>query len=238
MDTKVKLFDYGKSYIRTFDNSDNNPRFLIESKCTVIDRGKTDEYYLGAPCKGEHTYSDKELFVRKAFELFPLFHKDATLVFRRFKHYVPTEKGEYKKTYGKKEIWGDREFIIKEIEGELLNTPEKIVKAVKDGVFLMGRIVIKKGIKVIIDFPIKTINTYENQWQVDTGPIVAPDFYKYPVDGISSFNLAFIAFNSLNLAEVMTESLVQFIQGCSAVFVARDDMVFKIENPEFYIYAV
>lgn len=230
----LKFFDFGSSFVMSINGGDNNPRFLIESKCTVIDRGKTEEYYLVSKCKGENTYAKDKLFVGTSFGLFPVFGKDETLAFRRFRYFKGNELGEYKRIYKKGEIWGDRKFIIREVEGELLDTPEKIIKATEDGRKLMGRLKIKKGIEVIIDFPIKTINTFKDQWQVDTGYIPYLDFYKYPVEKISSFSMGFIAFNSFNVAEILTEGLIELIPGCSAIFLATDKEVFKIPNPEIY----
>ena len=125
MDTKVKIFDYGNSFVMSFGGDDNSPRFLVDSICTVNDRGNTDKYYLAKNCKGENTYDRKDLFMTTSFDLFPVFHKDSTLAFRKFKYYIPTEKGEYKRTYKKGKMWGDREFLIKEVDGELLDTPKK-----------------------------------------------------------------------------------------------------------------
>ena len=234
----IKLFDFGNSFVQTCDNTDNNPRFLIDAKCTVTDRGNIDEYYLVEKCKGENTYSKTDLFVNNIFDLFVLFGKDETLAFRKFKYYTLPEKREYKKRYGKGEIWGEREFLIREVNGELLDTSEKIIKATKNGRRLMGRFVIKKGIKVVIDFPIKTINTFKNQWQVDTGFIPYPNFYEYPVYKINSFSMGYIIFNSFGLVEIATEKLVELVDGCQAVNVAQYGDICKITNPEIYIYAV
>jgi len=235
--SKLKLFEYGKSFVQSYGNKDNNPRFLIEARCTMIDRGNVDEYYLAARCKGEHTYSAVELFEKNSFEFFPLFHKNETVVFRKFKYYIPGEKDEYKKTYKKKEIWSERKFLIKEIEGKLLNGTKEIINATEEGKELMGRLVVTKGSKAIIDFPIKTINTFKDQWQVDTGSIVYPNFYKYPVEKILSFSLAFVAMNHHNIAEVITEGLIEPF-GQQPISIAHDDAVIKIEHPEFYIYAI
>jgi len=234
----IKIFDYGKSFVLGINSKDNNPRFLIESKCTITDRGKTEDYYIVSKCKGEFTYSKDDLFVRNAFGLFPIFGKDETLTYRKFKYYKPGEEGEYKRAYKKGEIWGERKFIIREVEAELLDTAEKIVKATEEGRVLMGRFRIKKGIEVIIDFPIKTINTHEDQWQVDTGYILYPNFYKYPVDKISSLSMAFIAFNSFGVLEVSTEGLMELVPGCNAMYIARDNEFSKVANPDISIYAI
>jgi hypothetical protein len=234
----LKFFDFGNSFVMAINSKDNNPRFLIESKCTVIDRGKTEEYYLVEKCKGENTYAKSKLFVDTSFGLFPIFNRNETLAFRKFKYFKGSELGEYKRRYDKWEIWGDKKFIVREVEGELIDTSEKIIKATEEGRKLMGRLRIKKGIEVIIDFPIKTINTFKNQWQVDTGYIPYPDFYKYPVEKISSFGMGFIIFNNFNVAEVATEGLMELIPGCQAIYIATDKDVSVIPNPEIYIYAV
>jgi len=234
----TKLFEYGNSFIQTCDNTDNNPRFMVDAKCTITDRGNTEDYYLAEKCKGENTYSKKDLFVGNVFDLFVLFGKDETLAFRKFKYYTLPEKGEYKKVYKKGEIWGDRKFLIREVDGELLDTSEKIIKATISGRRLMGRLIIKKGVKIIIDFPIKTINTFNDLWQVDTGFIPYPNFYEYPVYKIKSFKMGYIIFNSFNLIEIATENLTELVDGHPAVNVAQYNDISKITNPEIYIYAV
>jgi hypothetical protein len=121
METKkpsdIKLFDYGKSFVQTENNPENTPRFLVESRCVIIDGDNTEEYYLAARCKGEHTFDYQDLFESKCpFDFFPLFNKKETLVFRKFKFYLPGEVGEYKKKYGSSAPWGDKVISIKEIE--------------------------------------------------------------------------------------------------------------------------
>ena len=238
METKIKLFEYGKSFVQTYDNADNTPRFLIESRCIINDRGKTDAYYLVSSCKGENTYDKHNLFKSVSYLLYPVFHEKETLTFRKFKYFKNGEVGEYKKTHKEGTIWGKRKFLLKEIDGELLDTSEKIVKAVKDGRCLIGRLKIKKGIEVIIDFPIKTINVHDDQWQVDTGYILYPEFYKYPVERISSLSMGFIAFSNLNIVEVMTEGITQLIEGSDALFICNDKDISRITNPDIHIYAV
>ena len=217
----LKLFDYGKSFVIT-NGTGNSPRFLIEAKC----RFDGKDYYLGAKCKGENTFADKELFKRNSFEFYPLFSEDETIVFRRFGYYLPFETGEYKKIYRNTESWGDKEFIIKEAEPtEPLDTSEKIISAIERCVPIMGRLVYGNA---IMDFPVKTINRRSEEWQVDTGPI------PFPVD--YSFGLAFIAFNSFKLVEVIIDGLVRV--GNSNLLVVRGDKVITIKNPEIYLYAV
>lgn len=237
METEIKLFDYGNSFV-VCNGQDNNPRFLVESRCVITDRGKTETYYLTARCKGEDTFSKDKLFIENSFDLFPLFGEEETITFRKFKWYKPNECGEYKKRHKKGEIWGDRKFLIKETEGELLDTSEKIIKATLEGRNLMGRIRINKGIEVVIDFPIKTINTFGEKWQMDTGPIPFPEFYKYPVYKIGSFHMAFICFNNLNRAEVIMENLVELVPGVPALFITNYNEIIEIKNPEICIYAV
>ena len=217
----LKLFDYGKSFVIT-NGTGNSPRFLIEARCRFDGR----DYYLGAKCKGENTFADKELFERNSFEFYPLFGEDETIIFRRFGYYLPFETGEYKKIYRNIESWGEKEFIIKEVEStELLDTSEKIISAIEKCVPIMGRLVYKNA---VIDFPVKTINKYLKEWQVDTGPIPFPINY--------SFGLAFIAFNNFKFAEVIIDELT-LIKG-TTIIVVRGNKIITINNPEIYLYAL
>ncbi len=238
----IKIFEYGKSFIQTTNNSENTPRFLVDSKCTIINGDKVEEYYLGAKCKGENTFAKDKLFQELSFEFFPVFSNDKTLIFRRFKWYLPSELEEYKKLYNKGELWGNRKFVIKETEpSEVLNTQKEIKEATLAGKPIMGRIVIVhpvSGIKAILDFPIKTMNVNGKEWQVDTGPIIFPDLGLYPIQKILSFSLSFIAFNSFNFIEAIMESIVQINGTNPVVYIARDEGILRIKNPEIYLYSI
>ena len=59
--------------------------------------------------------------------------------------------------------------------------------------------------RVLIEYPIKTVNANERDWvfQPDTGPILLPDLNRAPTDLLGGMELAYIAFNQADWAEVV-----------------------------------
>lgn len=236
METKntsnIKFFDYGKSFVITENHPTNTPRFSIEAKCTMDDQ----EYYLCAPCKGENTYAEESLFTIKPFEFTPIISKEEILLFRKYNFFNSEEKNEYKKAYIGNDIWGEKKFFIKEAKAkELLDSPEKINNAVKNGLPIMCRLVIKQNDKsATIDFPIKTINVHKDNWQVDTGVLPIPDLTgKYPYK-IFAFNLAYVAFNSFDSVEFLIRNLFEI----EKYFIISPCETLKIKDPEIYLYSL
>ncbi len=243
METKrtdtIKFFDYGHSFITASGHPKNNPRFMVEAICTLTDEfGEVDTYYQAAPCKGEHTFAKEKLFEENSFDFLPIIHEKQVLVFRNWRFYNYDERVAYKKAYDSKVLWGDKHYFIKEVgTKELLNTPEKIVKATNDGLAMMCRIVLKgkDKRKAVIDFPIKTINTFMNQYQIDTGPILFPDLKGIYPCKIFTFNLSHVAFNSFDFADFIIEGLTELF---GQYTVARYCRVITIDKPELYLYSV
>lgn len=236
METKkfsdIKFFDYGRSFVITENHKENTPRFLIESKCTIDDK----EYYLCAPCKGENTYAEEDLFVAQPFEFTPVINKEELLFFRKFNFFNDREKDEYKKAYIGEDVWGTKKFLIKEVKAKkLLDTYKKIYSVTEKGFPIMCRIVIRKNDKTTtIDFPVKTINVNKEKWQVDTGVIAIPDLTCKSPYQIFSFNLGYIAFNNFNSVEF----ILREFQKIGNYSVVSPYTIFKIKDLEIYLYSL
>lgn len=228
----IKFFDYGKSFVITENNKKNTPRFLIESKCTI----DNEEYYLCAPCKGESTYAEESLFSSPPFEFTPIIHKEELLFFRRFNFFNDSEKNEYKKAYIGEDIWGNKKVSIREvIAKELLDSHKKIFEAVRKGKPIMCRIIIKKnGKTATIDFPIKTINVNNNEWQVDTGVLAVPDLTMKSPYQIFTFNLGYVAFNNFKWVEFITRDF----QKIGEYLIVVPYTIFKIKDLKIYLYSL
>ena len=228
------IFEYGTSFVNTKNHAFNTPRFLIEAKCTIRDGENYSDYYLCAPCKGEHTFAKKDLFEKKSFEFTPVFGDDNTLVFRKFGFFNNNELNEYKKVYDRTELWGDKEVNVKYKEGKLLDN-KSVIESTKNGKQIMGRVYFEKnGYSATIDFPVKTINIGKKKWQVDTGAIIFPDFTKQSPYQIFLFDLAFIAFNNFKSAEVIGRDLCSF----GNYWIAHYCKSLTIKNPKIYLYAI
>lgn len=58
----MSAIDFARSYMRWF-GAVNNVRILVDAACTLTDdaTGKSETYYLIAPCRAENTHGDTKL---------------------------------------------------------------------------------------------------------------------------------------------------------------------------------
>ncbi len=105
-----------------------------------------------------------------------------------------------------KEAWTDLWISISEVEGQKLETFDKIAAATFDGAPLVARTEYSDGgYEICLEYPIKTFNVSERErvFQTDTGPIILPDFSadRKAEFFIERFDLAFAAFNNADWIE-------------------------------------
>ena len=198
----MEICDYSKSSINwtaQHDSTDTRKpghmpwdnkavRILIDSRCEIIDKqtGTSEWFYLITPCRTEWMYRDDVLW-----------QDDPNLEF----------VGIFSKTYSKS---GHVEVPNKSITQQYMNAAEKTSDALIDfhtnlsfykniNELISDTDVIKATLdlhplvatteidspdgksKVIIEYPIKTMNFVEERkrFQVDTGPVIFPDFDKF-----------------------------------------------------------
>ena len=91
------------------------------------------------------------------------------------------------------------------IEGDVCADNSAIVRATLSNLPLVGQTEIADeatGARAILQYPIKTMNvrpaegTKPDLFQVDTGPMLVPDFAASPVPDIRRFEPAFVAYNA------------------------------------------
>lgn len=175
----MKTCDFSRSFV-TFvgKGRSNNARIQVEARCTMVDvsDGSKEEYHLVASCKSEDTYGKGVLFYEPNYDFCGIFSSKEFILIRVGAPYKPNE------------TIGDNEGFFEEVgrgivmaEEEMLADNEAIVKATLDNHLLNGRTTITDPAgryRAVIEFPIKTMNANDirNIYQVDTGPILLPDF--------------------------------------------------------------
>jgi len=91
-------------------------------------------------------------------------------------------------------------------QGELLEDPAEVVEAILGNRILVGRTTYEdERYRVQLEYPIKTVNANERDvfFQPDTGPVLIPDLSREPADLIAGLELAYIAFNKPDWAELL-----------------------------------
>lgn len=193
----METCDFSRSFI-TFvtQNKTNNARIQVESRCIIADKqsGNKETYYLVASCKGEDTYGNGRLFLMPNYDFCMIYSSTDFMIIR---------------THGNAELnnttvgdnhghFLDVHFNIKLAEDKILESNDAIVKATLENRILNGRTEIwNDKYSAIIDFPIKTMNVNDVKimYQVDTGPVLLPDFASTKERFVERFNLAYVAYN-------------------------------------------
>ena len=113
---------------------------------------------------------------------------------------------------------------VEQVNAEALMTAQAAVDAILANRRLVARTGWDEdGHHVVIDFPVKTVNANERDvvFQPDTGPVLVPDLSMETHRWIEGLQLAFIAFNRFDWAELLIREPVRVADGVSAWHYAR-----------------
>ncbi len=156
---------------------------------------KTEDYFLVASCKGEDTYGKGNLFLIPSYDFCMIYSMDEFMIIRT--HYN-AERDNTTVGYNRVHFL-DVHFNIRMKDANILKYNEEIISATFANHVLNGYTEIHDSngkYHAMIEFPIKTmnVNNIDNMYQVDTGPILLPDF-AIAKHMIECFKLAYVAFN-------------------------------------------
>jgi len=210
----------------------NNARFPLECVCR-INKGQgagaqTVEYVLGASCKAEQVHVCENIWHAPAADMCLIAAKDEFLVIKSWDRNdrgvmlsPPTLGPQPERQAGKcSEAFTDMNIDLREVSGQLLTTTEEIVAAVLANRPLVSQteFALADGSKVFLEYPVKVINASEREmfYQVDTGPILAPDATAFDgMNAISALRLAFMAHNTLGCTEMLLNVPTEIAPGLS-----------------------
>ena len=198
----MKTCDFGRSFVTFVTRGrGNNARIQVEARCELTDaQGATEEYFLVASCKGEDTYGKGVLFLDPNYDFCAIFSRKEFMIIRVGVPYAPKNT-----IAANADRFDDVLFDIKMADAEILESDAAVVKATLAGRVVNGRTEIadKAGRRhAVIEFPVKTMNVHDikNLYQVDTGPILLPDFESPKERTVERFQLAFVAYNKADEA--------------------------------------
>ena len=198
--------DYGRSFVLG-NASFNHVRFVPEARTRVVmPDGSHEDYIHCAACKSEDTFAEKDLFYEDNYDFTPIFGPEVGVIFRRKGWLNP----DYKSIVPSKELWEGQVYRLIEAKSHReLSTNAEIIEATLNWqpIVTQTQLTGKTGRKVIVECPVKTLNTHSKngQYQTDTGPIawLDPDGdWQTPAEGLA---LAFIAFNAPHFADFIIE---------------------------------
>jgi hypothetical protein len=194
-----------RPYARHNTPHGNMARIQLDAIIDVVDResGQTERFVLICPCRTEWVYAEDRLFQLPSREYRNIY----SLTQQRSMLRDITHQGEI--TRGSP-VSNDFRSLTIDVRpyrrAPLLKTSAEIVAATAKGTPLVARTRIddpKRPLSYVLEYPIKTMNFQPktNSFQVDTGPLLVPDFQSEEENAIDCLEMAHVAYNRLDRAE-------------------------------------
>lgn len=199
----MQVCDFGRSFATfTTQGRGNNARIQVEAICDLSVGGKTTRYVLVASCKSEDTYAEDNLFRQPNYDFCAIFSDTQYDIIRV---YLPLT-GEWRDPGPIEHRFEGVSIDLRMAEGAGCASAEEIVRTTLANAPLVGITELSdqaSGMTARLEYPIKTMNVNDLQWlwQVDTGPVIVPDFGREVPLAIQRLDLAFVACNRPDRAE-------------------------------------
>jgi len=183
----------------------NKARIQLEAIVDVIEEadGSREQFVLIAACRSEWVYAESGLFQLPSREYRNIY----SLEEERTMGSGITHDGE--RTRGKPVTDTFRSIEIDVARfgtSRVLEDAAAINEATENNVPLVGRTEIRgEGRAYVLEYPIRTMNfrPENSSFQVDTGPLLAPDLESAEAKSIDRLEMAYIAYNRLDRAELI-----------------------------------
>jgi hypothetical protein len=203
----VQIVDFANSYVTFFTKPHqgaNIARIQVDAVCTLTERdGASETFYLIAPCRSERMYQDDQLFQMPNYEFSGIFALDECLILRT--HWTSDRE---QPEYGRNRDRFDHVAIDirHHSEAQAVTDRAAIVEATLANRPLVARTRLHSqdgGVRALLEYPIKTMNVTRNpaQFQVDTGPLIVPNFESDAGRQIERFDVAHVVYHTFDQAE-------------------------------------
>lgn len=202
----MEAIDFTRSFMTFFGRDEGNiARILLDAACTLHDErtGESRAFYLIAPCRSERMYLDSQLFQMPNYEFCGIFAADECLIIRTHWNSARDNR-EYGRTT---ERFARVELDIQtHREVRALADDRQIYDATLANVPLVAQTELRdeaRGVRATLHYPMKTINVLPAgpRFQVDTGPLLLPDFASTAARAIERFDLAHVVYHRFDQAE-------------------------------------
>ena len=202
----MHAIDFANSYMTWFPHGQGNiARIQLDAACTLIDEktGKREQFYLIAPCRAERMYLDTPLFQLPNYEFCGIWSEDEFLIIR-----TAWTSARDNREYGLgRERWREIRLDVRTFaHTHLLTDDAAVVQATLENAALNARTTLydpATGQRALLEYPIKTMNLMQDppRFQVDTGPLILPDFNATVTHPIECFEMAHVVYHGLDKAE-------------------------------------
>ena len=183
----------------------NKARIQLDAIVDVVDEasGDTERFVLIAACRTEWVYAESGLFQIPSREYRNIYSRTEERSMGRGITYA----GEVARGRPVTDSFRSLEIdVVRFTASRVLDEPAAINEATENNIPLVGRTEIRGPDRTyLLEYPIRTMNfrPENSSFQVDTGPLLAPDLESAEAKSIDRLEMAHIAYNRLDRVELI-----------------------------------
>lgn len=214
--TNPLTYDYSRSFLQWTGRSQHVPRCAVHASCRLRARdGSEREFFLAHPCAAETMYVDKDLIHVPSAEFHMTSEPGKEYLFVKVFADEPTELRMAHRVGETVPTKDGRGASITRIDVQMrsfssvreLKTDQAVCEALLANLPVMGRssfLTDDGETLVVCEYPVTVMNARpsDQRWQVDTGPVLLPDYSLKSELMVGLFRQAYLVYNSWNWAEV------------------------------------
>lgn len=192
----------------------NNVRMLLDARVVITrkDSGRVHDYVLSSSCKAEQVWVERDIWHQPNADMCMLAGRDEFLVYKRWDKadkgvmlFPPSLGVQPERQLGNPQETFDRFSIDLAVRpGRVLGTIDAILETLFANTPVVAQTEYEtKEYRVLLEYPVRVVNFSEREryYQVDTGPILLPDFDHEYMSLLEACRLAYVAHNSPGWAE-------------------------------------
>ena len=192
----------------------NNVRMILDARAVITHKasGRVHDYVLTASCKSEQVWVQRDIWHQPNADMCMLAGPDEFLVYKRWDK---SDKGVmlFPPSLGvqPERQWDDPKECFDRFSINIATRPGRLLEnldAILDTLSSDNPVVSQTeyetaNYRVLLEYPVKVVNFSEREryYQVDTGPILLPDFEREYRSLLEGCRLAYIAHNCPDWAE-------------------------------------
>ena len=219
--------DFANSYLRWVSRGDrgNRVRINLDARCRWVDKatGETEDFVLICRCQGEAMYVEQDLILDPPYNFWGVFSETQSHIIRTFAD--AAAQGDTVEDHASRfdSVTIDIATFGNAVE---LTTSAEIIEATLGAEPLIARTEIESldgQIHATMEYPVTTMNVAPERelWQVDTGPVLFPDFEREVEQRIEKLVPGFIVYNTATYAELALYTDVQLAGGGTTLHYAN-----------------
>ncbi|MCH2201294.1 MAG: hypothetical protein MK102_04965 [Fuerstiella sp.] len=245
------ILDYRRCFainVSAVDGEEKNTcRAQLVARCDVTEKsvGHTQQFFLGKECIGEYMYQKRGIAQVPTSEVCVIFSEGDSSLQKKFANHDRDVIQSGKMTVSRQGFdgrwanWTSLRFILKHATARTLQTVDEITRATLDGDCLVGRTTLNDPSgewEAVLEYPIPYINVHppQDQFQVDVGPILYPDFFSTAPMLIERLRLAYVMYNRLDIAEFALRLPTPVVQGQTATTLHYSEVVKNVVRNSLY----